>query len=575
MKRFLKRSVALIISVCMIMGLLCCEAFAANTSFNTAKSISANTSYSDSINSNGNKNYYKFTLSEAGYITLDFSHNYVDTSNSLWESHIYNANCEELYTLEYYKGNTKATNTSTKLGLPAGTYYIVIVPVYNGCIGVSYSLKVNFTASSVWEKEQNGSFDTANKIKTGTTYNGSIMYYGTDKDYYRFTLDKKGYITFSFQHGYQDTTGYCWVAYLYNADCEQLYTLNYYKGNTKAATSTTKIGLPAGTYYILICHSDYYSTAPYKFKVNFTASSVWETELNNSFDTTDTMKMNSYINGSLVTYSDYDYYKIKVPKTQYVKLCFKHKALDSSSECWKVSMYNNDCVALGAEYYIRANDASFSGDKIKLKAGTYYIRVEDADGWSDVPYSVELKTYVAAPTVKSVTNNSGSIKVKWSKVAAADGYKVYRKKGNGDWTLVKTTTSNETLSYTDKNISNGTKYKYKVCAYKDVNGTNVFSAYSNIKTIYRLAQPTISSASNSGAKKITVKWKENSKATGYQVKYVVGSTTKTVKTTNLSKTISDLKKGSTYKVYVRAYKTVSGNTYYSAYSSCKSVKITK
>ncbi len=43
----------------------------------------------------------------------------------------------------------------------------------------------------------------------------------------------------------------------------------------------------------------------------------------------------------------------------------------------------------------------------------------------------------------------------------------------------------------------------------------------------------------------------------------------------VSKTISSLTKGKTYYVRIRTYKTVSGTKYYSAWSSTKSVKISK
>ena len=43
----------------------------------------------------------------------------------------------------------------------------------------------------------------------------------------------------------------------------------------------------------------------------------------------------------------------------------------------------------------------------------------------------------------------------------------------------------------------------------------------------------------------------------------------------VSKSITGLSKGKTYKVYVRAYKTVGGKNYYSAWSSYKTVKISR
>ena len=184
---------------------------------------------------------------------------------------------------------------------------------------------------------------------------------------------------------------------------------------------------------------------------------------------------------------------------------------------------------------------------------------------------------LAQAKITSVANTKDGITVKWNKVTGATAYQVYRKVGTGSWKLIKTTTS---TSMTNTKLTNGSKYQYKVRAIVKVDGKIVNTgSYSAIKTMYRLTRPTLASGTkNIATKKIVVKWNKNTKATGYQIKYVKGSTTKTVKVTKastLSKTLSSLTKGSTYKVSVRSYKTVSGTTYYSAYSAVKSVKVAK
>ncbi|MBQ0037373.1 MAG: fibronectin type III domain-containing protein [Clostridiales bacterium] len=180
------------------------------------------------------------------------------------------------------------------------------------------------------------------------------------------------------------------------------------------------------------------------------------------------------------------------------------------------------------------------------------------------------------PAITSVVNTADGITVKWNRVSDADCYRVYRRVGDGGWKLLKTV---NTTSYTDQSqISNGKKYQYKIIACKTVGGTVYKSAYSDIKTIYRLTRPAISSVVNSATGKVTVKWANNTEATGYQVKYVTGTTTKTVyvkKGSAVSTVLSKLTKKSTYKVSVRAYKSVNNKNYYSAYSAVKSVKVIK
>ncbi len=91
----------------------------------------------------------------------------------------------------------------------------------------------------------------------------------------------------------------------------------------------------------------------------------------------------------------------------------------------------------------------------------------------------------------------------------------------------------------------------------------------------KLSKPVVKSLSNSGKGKITVKWNKVENATGYQVKYVTGSKSKTIKVSAASKSISKLKKGKKYKVSVRAYAQTDNGTVYSAWSKAKSIKIKK
>ncbi|MCD7887564.1 MAG: fibronectin type III domain-containing protein, partial [Clostridiales bacterium] len=136
-------------------------------------------------------------------------------------------------------------------------------------------------------------------------------------------------------------------------------------------------------------------------------------------------------------------------------------------------------------------------------------------------------------------------------------------------------------SKTASNYTNGKKYYVRVRAYKTVSGTKYYSAWSGKKSTYCLSAPSISSLKNVKTKKMTVKWSKNSKATGYQIQYSTSSSFSNYKTVTVtsyktvSKTISKLTKKKKYYVRVRAYKTVSGTKYYSAWSGNKSVKISK
>jgi len=90
----------------------------------------------------------------------------------------------------------------------------------------------------------------------------------------------------------------------------------------------------------------------------------------------------------------------------------------------------------------------------------------------------------------------------------------------------------------------------------------------------------ISTAKKSASTSMKVTWKKAAVGSGYQVVIATNSSfTKNVEKftvkgrSSTSKTIKELKKGKTYYVKVRAYKTVNGTKLYGAYSTSKKVKL--
>lgn len=193
-------------------------------------------------------------------------------------------------------------------------------------------------------------------------------------------------------------------------------------------------------------------------------------------------------------------------------------------------------------------------------------------------YSICPVTTVASTKITSLTNASTGLTLKWNKVSGATGYYVYRKTSSGAWAKIATTTA---LSFADKKANtNGTAYSYKIYAYKTINKHTFISKASTAVSTYRLALPSVS-VNNNKKKAITVKWTKNTKATGYQIQICTAKTFKGAKTYTVAsyktytKLIKKLTKNKTYYIRVRDYKKASGKTFYSSWSSTKSVKIKK
>ena len=136
-----------------------------------------------------------------------------------------------------------------------------------------------------------------------------------------------------------------------------------------------------------------------------------------------------------------------------------------------------------------------------------------------------------------------------------------------------------------KTLKNGTDYTVTYKNNKNVGKATVTitgkGAYTGTITKTFKINPkatSITKLTSPKTKRLKVTYKKVSGVTGYQVTYSTSkkftkSTTKTVGVKSTSKTIKSLKKGKTYYVKVRDYKTVNGTKYYSAYSSVKKIKV--
>lgn len=90
---------------------------------------------------------------------------------------------------------------------------------------------------------------------------------------------------------------------------------------------------------------------------------------------------------------------------------------------------------------------------------------------------------VAKPASVSVAGKSKSAVIKWKKVSGASSYQIYRATSkNGTYTKIATVSSSKT-NYTNKKLTKGKTYYYKIRAVKKMNGVTAYSSYSSIKSI--------------------------------------------------------------------------------------------
>ena len=142
------------------------------------------------------------------------------------------------------------------------------------------------------------------------------------------------------------------------------------------------------------------------------------------------------------------------------------------------------------------------------------------------------------------------------------------------------------ITYDGKTLRKGTDYtvtyknnKKVGIATVTITGKGAYQSFITKSFKIRPKPTAVTSLTSPKTKRMKVKYNKVAGVTGYKVKYSLNksfssSKTVTVKGANsTSKTIKSLKKGKTYYVKVRAYKTVNGTNYYSTYSKVKKVKV--
>ncbi|SCH42469.1 Beta-N-acetylhexosaminidase precursor [uncultured Ruminococcus sp.] len=176
---------------------------------------------------------------------------------------------------------------------------------------------------------------------------------------------------------------------------------------------------------------------------------------------------------------------------------------------------------------------------------------------------------------KVVSAGCNALKLNWSKVNGANGYRVYVKV-NGQWKALGNTKS---TTYVHKKLETGKSYTYTVKSYKNTKSGTVWSSYDKkgITGKAALSAPSLRKAKRTSAKKATLSWKKVNGASGYVVYRKTNNgrwqiVKKITKRNITSFTDKKLSKGKKYTYTVRAYRTVGKKNIYSGYNK-KGLKV--
>ena len=547
-----------------------------NNSIAEAQAISFDSAVKGQIAVNDREDYYAVTLPSSGRITLKFNSFmqyysvvlYDTDGNELW----YNDDNEWVSTTQ------KRSDTHT-IDLESGTYYLKVNGYHYrddswySSTG-NYNFTLSFAASGANIAEPNNSIAEAKAIKSGSTIKGQIAINDRD-DYYAVTLPSSGRITLKFNSFMK-----YYSVIIYNSDGKELWYTddNEWVSTTQKRSDTYTIDLEKGIYYLKVngylYRDSYPSTGNYNFTVSFKASGANIAEPNNSIAEAKKIKFGSTVKGQIAVNDRDDYYYFTLSASGTVTIKF-----NSYMRYYCVVIYDADGKELwytDDNEWISSNKSRSDKHSISLSAGTYYLKVNGylyGNSYASTGnYNFTLKQEIYVPKVSRVSakSSTSSISLSWKKVSGVSGYEVQMKSGKTYKTVA--TTSKTTAAV--KKLKTGTKYAFRIRAYKVVSGVKYYSGWTTFSAATAPAAPSLKVTA--GTKSATLKAGKQA-ASGFEIYRASSKNGKykkiaTVKGSSLNYKNKSLKSRTTYYYKVRAYVSVNGAKYYGAFSSVKSAR---
>lgn len=223
------------------------------------------------------------------------------------------------------------------------------------------------------------------------------------------------------------------------------------------------------------------------------------------------------------------YYKINIP--QYGKL--------------KIDMvWSGD---FSAYIYNTTGNMIYSGRNtdvnVELNKGKYYIEIRGE--WSFSYKFTTTFTPIYLDTTITATPGAGSVFLKWTVITGSTKYRVQRYDGK----VWKTVGTPSAANFTDKNLTVGKKYSYRIMAYMNGEWSCVSKTVS--ATPIAAIPTSVTATVSDGA--VTLKWKSIPGVTRYRVQRKNGSTFTTIGYTSAcTYTNRGLRNGTTYYYRVLA-----------------------
>ncbi len=174
---------------------------------------------------------------------------------------------------------------------------------------------------------------------------------------------------------------------------------------------------------------------------------------------------------------------LKVKKNTSTSLTFTWKKVNGVN--YRLAFYKGSKKV--STKYLKGNRYTYK----KLKAATGYTLkitpyrvVNGKNIYAPAAKQVKTATAPAAVKLKAVKKTGRSkVKLTWKKTTGATGYEIYMKTNNAGYKKIKSISKAKTVSYAKTGLKKGKTYSFRLRAYKTVNGSKIYGAYSKVKKI--------------------------------------------------------------------------------------------
>ncbi len=360
-----------------------------NGTFGRADVISLGEKVTGNVSTPGDEDFFKFTVSKKGKITIKeyylrpLDYDGFDSTTL----HLYDGSRRIIY--EQKDG----AMTSQSISVTPGTYYVRVSQCGMYGSKVPYGFKISFSeGKGTYRIDDFSSFQKARTIGVGSKVYGNIAT-SSECDYYKFTLPQAGIVDLTGARAVTGDNYLLWKSCLYNAKKEKIDAGMDYRNKVR-------VGLPAGTYYIKVTRGEKWSKKKYYLMIEYKKTNVWEKELNDTFDKSTPISLNSYVYGSMNIWSDVDCYTFTMPEDGIVKF-----DLSMDRDIYYVTLYSSNYRQSSGRLISSATDW---GDRettptVSLKKGKYYLKI-NADylmGDPESPnYHFRVRTSVQPASIK-------------------------------------------------------------------------------------------------------------------------------------------------------------------------------